>query len=591
MNLLSLNFKWWNRAEKAPATFSSQAETLIDILQQKAQQHPNQIAYRFLQEGETETETITYRELERKAQAIAHFLSQQGATPQARALLLYLSSIDFIAAFLGCLAAGVIAVPATLPRRREKTSRLEAIAQNCQARFILTTESLLPTLTEKLTQNSHFVAMQWIATDTISTKLSVKWEKPELQGDAIAFLQYTSGSTGNPKGVVVTHRNILYNQRMIQAGFSHTEKTIFVGWLPLFHDMGLIGNVLQPLYLGIPCVLMPPEAFLLKPIRWLKAISRYQATTSGGPNFAYDLLNQIPSEQLEGLALSSWDIAYCGAEPIRAATLEEFTQKFKPYGFRPEALYPCYGMAETTLFVSGGLKNQPPTVHHLDVNNLAQNQAVLVTSHEPEAQQIVSCGKTWLEQQIMIVDPYTFRQCAEGQVGEIWLSGNNVGQGYWNNPQETEKIFQVYLQNNPSQPFLRTGDLGYLFNGELFVTGRLKDLIIIRGRNYYPQDIELTVEQSHPALRKNSGAVFGIDFNDETRLIIAQEVERTHLRKLNQKEVIEAVRLAVSCQHNLQVHQVLLLKPGSIYKTSSGKIQRSACQMGFLQGKLNVLAA
>lgn len=432
--------------------------------------------------------------------------------------------------------------------------------------------------------------MQWLVTESISPKLSTKWEKPDIQANTIAFLQYTSGSTGKPKGVVVTHDNIIYNQRMIQAGFSHSEKTIFVGWLPLFHDMGLIGNVLQPLYLGIPCILMPPEAFLLKPVRWLKAISRYQATTSGGPNFAYDLLNQIPPEQLEGIDLSSWDIAYCGAEPLRAKTIQQFIEKFKPYGFRPEAFYPCYGMAETTLFVSGGQKTEQAIVQDIDADRLAQNQAVLVTSSDREAQQVVSCGKTWLGQQIIIADPHTFTQCPDGQIGEIWISGNNVCKGYWNNPEATEKTFQAYLKNNPSQPFLRTGDLGYILEGELFVTGRLKDLIIIRGRNYYPQDLELTVEQSHPALRINAGAAFVVEQDNEDRLIIAHEVERTYLRNLNQKEVIDAVRLEISRQHNLQVHQVLLLRTGSIPKTSSGKIQRYACRTGFLQGNLNVVA-
>ena len=568
----------------------NEVDNLVAILIEKAKKQPNQIAYRFLEDGETESDSITYKQLDRKARAIASYLQTQKTSLHDRALLLYPSSIDFIAAFLGCLYAGVIAVPATLLRKREKTSRLEAIANNCQPKFVLTTSSLLPNLKERLVENADFQEIEWVATDSISQKLASKWQKPDLDGNNIAFLQYTSGSTGKPKGVTVTHKNIMYNQEMIKAAFSHTEKTVFVGWLPLFHDMGLIGNVLQPLYLGIPCILMPPEAFLLKPIRWLKAISKYKATTSGGPNFAYDLLSMIPSEQLENLDLSSWDIAFCGAEPIRVETLAKFTTKFKSYGLKTETFYPCYGMAETTLFVSGGKKTNPPFIHNVDGVSLAKNRVVSVKSNHPETQQIVGCGQTWLDQEIIIVNPESLRKCPEGEVGEIWISGDNVAQGYWDNPEETEKTFYSYPQDIHSKPFLRTGDLGFILDRELFVTGRLKDLIIIRGCNYYPQDIELTVERTHPGLRTNSGAAFVVEVEGEQQLIVANEIKRTYLRKLNFKEVMEAVRLNVSRHHNLKVYKVLLLKTGSIPKTSSGKIKRHACRVEFLNQTLNIVS-
>ncbi len=563
---------------------------LVSLLIDLAKKQPNKIAYRFLEDGETESDVITYKQLDQKARAIASYLQREGIGAGDRALLLYPSGIDFMASFLGTLYAGVIAVPATLPRKREKTSRLDAIAQNCQPKLVLSTSSLLPNLKQKLEENAYFKQIKWVATDWVSDKIASKWQQPEINEDTIAFLQYTSGSTGNPKGVTVSHKNLLYNEEMIKTAFSHTNKTVHVNWLPLFHDMGLIGNVLQSLYIGGCCVLMSPEAFLLKPVRWLKAIYKYKATTSGGPNFAYDLLSQIPDEQLENIDLSTWDLAFCGAEPIRAETVEKFTTKFKPYGLTAEAFYPCYGMAETTLFVSGGKKTNAPYIYNVDADSFAKNQIVLAKPNQAEVQRIVGCGQTWLDQEIIIVNPESFTKCPPGEVGEIWVSGSHVAQGYWDKPEETEKTFLCHVKDMDSKPFLRTGDLGFILDNELFVTGRLKDLIIIRGTNYYPQDIELTVEQTHPGLRANSGAAFVVEVEGEQQLIVAHEVERTYLRKLNFQEVVDAVRLNISRQHNLSVYKVLLLKTGSIPKTSSGKIKRHACRMSFLNQTLNIVS-
>jgi acyl-CoA synthetase (AMP-forming)/AMP-acid ligase II len=336
---------------------------------------------------------------------------------------------------------------------------------------------------------------------------------------------------------------------------------------------------------------MSPISFLKKPLRWLEAISRYRATTSGGPDFAYDLAcRRISPEQRASLDLSSWEVAFSGAEPIRAQTLERFANYFSPCGFRREAFYPCYGMAETTLIVSGGLKTEPPIVRSIKTGELEKNRVVSTTEEEENSRFIVGCGRIWLNQKIIIVDPESLTLCEPDQVGEIWVSSDSVAQGYWKQPEQTKQTFQGYLRDRDEGPFLRTGDLGFLQDGELFITGRIKDLMIIQGRNHYPQDIEITVEQSHPSLRPNSGAAFTIEFAEQEKLVIAHEVERSYLRKLNPNEVIGAIRRAVAEEHDLQVYVVLLLKIGGIPQTSSGKIQRHACREKFLAGSLDVVA-
>jgi acyl-CoA synthetase (AMP-forming)/AMP-acid ligase II/acyl carrier protein len=563
--------------------------TLVDLLRHRALHQPAQLAFTFLQDGETESSSLTYQELDRSARAIATQLQSKGATGSL-ALLLYPPGLEFIAAFFGCLYAGTVAIPAYPPRRNQNMSRLQAIVASSQAAVALTTTSLLTNIREQFAQNPELAALRWLATDNLDSDQVLGWQEPALSSETLAFLQYTSGSTGTPKGVMVSHGNLLHNERMIERAFGHTEKTIVVGWLPLFHDMGLIGNVLQPLYLGRSCILMSPVDFLQKPFRWLQAISRYKATTSGGPNFAYDLcVRKITPEQRAPLDLSSWEVAFTGAEPIRAETLERFAAAFESCGFRKEAFYPCYGMAETTLLVSGGLQTAPPVVHHVKGTALEQNRVVTAASEQEDVRAIIGCGQTWLDQKVVVVDPESLTQCLSDRVGEIWVSGSSMARGYWRRPEETQQTFHAYLVDTGEGPFLRTGDLGFLHNGELFVTGRLKDLVIIRGRNHYPQDIEQTVDESHPALRSGCGAAFSVEVEGEERLVVVQEVERSYLGHLVIDEVVGAIRKAVSQQHELQVYAVLLLKTGSIPKTSSGKIQRYACRSGFLDKSLNLV--
>ncbi len=569
--------------------FSLPEESLVSILRERATYQPFKIAYTFLERGETEQCSLTYGQLDRKAREIAAILHKNQLEGE-RALLMYSPGIDFIVAFFACLYAGVIAVPIYPPRRNQSLDRLKAIIDDCQAKEVLTTSTIKNTLENSIIHYPELAALQWLATDNLPQRLNDHQFSPiALKKDDIAFLQYTSGSTGNPKGVMVTHGNLIHNERMVKQAFGHTDQTIFAGWLPLFHDMGLIGNVLQPLYLGIPCILMSPVDFLQKPYRWLKTISDYGATTSGGPNFAYDLcVNKITDEQIKTLDLSSWKVAFNGAEPVRAETLEAFAAKFAPCGFDKKAFYPCYGMAEATLFITGGIASDAPKLKTIDEKALEENKVVEVAKEQPNSRTLVSCGQEWLGQTVKIINPQTLTECDENQVGEIWVSGDSVARGYWQQPQKTQETFKAYLWNTQEGPFLRTGDLGFLSSEkELFVTGRLKDVIIIRGRNHYPQDIELTVEESHPALRPSCGAAFTIGDVGNEKLIIVQEVERTHLRKLNPEAVKKAIRQAVAKHHGLQVHEVMLIRTATIPKTSSGKIQRYRCKKQFLTQKLN----
>lgn len=560
--------------------------TLVNLLRYRAKQQPQQVPYTFLLDGETKKVSFTYEKLDQKARAIAAWLQSRKGFAE-RALLLYPPGLEFIAAFLGGLYAGVTVVPVYPPRGKQKMARLQAIAKDAQATFALTTSSVMTNLGEKFQKEPQLAALQKIATDTIAETLADDWLMPEMSSNSLALLQYTSGTTGNPKGVMVSHSNLLYNSALIYQAFEHTSSSHGVIWLPPYHDMGLIGGVLQPLYGACSVTLMSPESFLEKPFRWLKAISDYQANTSGGPNFAYDLcINKITAEQRQQLDLSGWEVAFNGAEPIRAETIEKFAKTFADCGFNRSAFYPCYGMAETTLIISGGVKKEEPVIRFVQAQTLKQNRVVTISSKEQDAKAIVGVGHSSLGQKIAIVDPVSLTRTQEGEIGEIWVAGQSVAGGYWNKLQETQQTFNAQLQDPQEGPFLRTGDLGFLLDGELFITGRIKDMIIIRGQNHYPQDIELTVQNSHQAIRSYCGAAFSIEIDGVEQLVIVQEVERSYLRQLNVDEIMRTIRQEISEQHQLQVYAIRLLKTASIPKTSSGKIQRHACRTKFLDGSL-----
>ena len=560
--------------------------TFVDRLASIVARQPQKTAVTFLQDGETESGKWTYTQLQNRAKAIATELTRQGATGN-RALLLYQPGVEFITAFLGCLYAGAIAVPAYPPRANRSIERLLAVVEDAEAKFALTTSDLADKISHKFESESE-ISLQFIATDAVAEDLSSGWQRPEIHSETLAFLQYTSGSTGKPKGVMVCHRNLLANSASINSCFEITPQQTIVSWLPPYHDMGLIGSILQPLYVGASLVMMPPVSFLQRPHRWLEAISRYGGTVAGGPNFAYDLcVAQVTEEQKAKLDLSCWKLAFSGAEPVRAGTIAKFSEYFANCGFKSPAFYPCYGMAESTLLITGGKKHSQPIFRDFNPQKLAEN--IAVDDDSAEKVTLVSSGTNVARQHLAIVNPDNLAQCSEGEIGEIWASSNSVAQGYWKKTELTQYAFAATLPNYPGAKFLRTGDLGFLKEGELFVTGRLKDLIIIRGRNYYPQDIEFTVDKAHEAINPGSGAAFAVEIDGAEKLIITYEVKRTYIRKLDTEAVTKAVRTAVLQNHELNPHAIVLLKTASVPKTSSGKIQRHACKAGYLAGTLKVV--
>ncbi|MEH1798883.1 MAG: amino acid adenylation domain-containing protein [Nostoc sp.] len=563
--------------------------TVVEVLRLRSSTQPDRDAFTFLLDGETEQTTLTYQELDRRSRQIAAQLQALGLAGE-RALLLYPAGLDFLVAFFGCLYAGVVAVTAYPPRNERNTPRIKAISIDAQAAIALTTTEILPIVRSLMSQKTDLESLQWLTTDNLAEGIEDAWQEPSIDRDTLAFLQYTSGSTGTPKGVMISHGNLLHNADTTYQFMEHSPESKFVTWLPMYHDMGLIGGILQPLYGGFPCIIMPPTSFLQRPYRWLQAISHYKGTTSGGPNFAYELCTQkITPEQKETLDLSSWSVAFNGAEPIRYDTLERFAAAFADCGFRKEAFYPCYGMAETTLMVSGVQKATSPIIKTVQKSALESNRVVASSVKDEDVYHFVSCGRVIPELEVAIANPETLSSCKPGEIGEIWVSGPSVGQGYWNRLQETAETFHAYLSDTGVGPFLRTGDLGFLQNSELFITGRAKDLIIIRGRNLYPQDIELTAERSHSSLHSGASAAFTAEVNNEERLVIVQELK--FRAKPNLEEVISAIRQAVTEEHEVQVYAVVLIKPGSIPKTSSGKIQRRATRTQFQNGELSVVVS
>jgi 8-amino-7-oxononanoate synthase len=569
-----------------PGSFFGPAN-LLELLQHRALHQGDDVGFRFVIDGERETAEWTYADLDRKARAIAASLQALDLEGE-RALLLYPSGLDFVAAFFGCLYAGVTAVPAYPPRRNRNMARIDAIANDAQAKIALTTVDVLERVQTMIGDTPALQQLRWRATDQWDDEWANSWRRPDVHGETLAFLQYTSGSTGTPKGVMLSHANLMHNSAMIAYAFEHTRSGNGVFWLPLYHDMGLIGGILQPLYMGKANTLLSPTHFLQKPVRWLQILSQTGSTISGGPNFAYDLCaEKVTAEQKTTLDLSHWSLAFNGAEPVRAETIERFTAAFAECGFRREAFYPCYGLAEATLIVTGGYKQSPPEVHSFDISSLEKNEAVETALGAEGSRMLVGSGGNLLDQQIVIADPDTFAHMGENRVGEIWVSGPSVAQGYWKRDELTRDIFQARLDDGRG-PFLRTGDLGFLSDGELFVTGRLKDLIIIRGVNHYPQDIEQTAQASHPDVVPGAGAAIVVGEEGSEQLVIVQETVRR--RDLDFAGITQAIRKRVALVHDIPVSAVVLIKVSSIPKTSSGKIQRHACRDGYLAGTLAAVA-
>ena len=566
-----------------------QMASLVDLSRWRADNQASRPAYYFLRDGIAPDGSLTYAALDKHARAIAGFL-QSHARFGDRVLLLYPPGLHFVRAFLGCLYAGVLAVPAPPLdplRMKQSLQRLKGIANDAQVTCVLTTAEIA-----NAAERARFSGedpTDWYVVDDAGDDWARQWRRPDLTADHVAYLQYTSGSTSAPRGVMVTHRSLLHHCGYMTKSGGYDAQSVTLSWMPHFHDYGLVKGILHPLVAGIPSYLMPALAFLKRPIRWLEAIERYGITHSGGPNFAYRHCVRFttPAERSQ-LDLSSWRVASCGAEPISKDTIDRFVEAFRGSGFRREAFHPAYGMAEFTLLVSLKRPEDAPGFRSLDARALEKGLVREVGPDQKNARPVVSCGRPVGETKVVIVDPEVFKRCDPDVVGEIWLADPSVAKGYWNKPEETTQTFGAHLAGTGEGPYLRTGDLGFVKDGELFVTGRLKDLIIIRGRNHYPQDIEQTVAQSHPSLRQGCGAAFSIEKAGEERLVVVQEIEqRAAVTAID--DIAGAIREAVAEHHDIQVYTVALVRAGSIPKTSSGKIQRRACRDAFLSAHLGLV--
>ncbi|WP_166459686.1 aminotransferase class I/II-fold pyridoxal phosphate-dependent enzyme [Amycolatopsis pithecellobii] len=575
-------------------TLHNNIQSLVELVSQRAADQPGSLLYRFLSTGDIAdpADEMTFADLDRDARAIGTWLQSRAAAGE-RIVLLYPPGLDFIRAVFGCAFGQAIAVPAFPPDPAQLTRtlpRLRAIVADCSARYVFTTSDIKKLAGLLIHDAPELGTVEWVATDELDRRLADDWHSPRIHRDDTAMLQYTSGSTGTPKGVVLTHGNFLHNSEQIRQGFGHDSSTIGVGWLPLYHDMGLSGYVIQPLYYGGSTVLMSPLAFLEQPARWLQAISHFRATTSGGPNFAYDLCaRKITDQERTGLDLSCWRVAFNGSEPIRAATLDRFSETFAPHGFKPAAFHPCYGLAEATLYVTGVREGEGAAVHQADASALRQGRFTESSPGDGDSRVLVSCGRPRLNQEVVVVDPDSARQRAAGEVGEIWVRGGSVAHGYWLRPDATARTFGARLADDGERPFLRTGDLGVLVEGELYVVGRLKDLMIVNGLNHYPEDIEHTVAACHPAIRAGCSAVFSVNDPRGGQELPVAVAEIDPAKTTDAGEVIEAVRHAVAREHRVALHGVALVRPRTVAKTTSGKIQRHAVRQAWLADELDLV--
>ena len=556
--------------------------TLVELLNRRAANMPQSVAYRFLQDDLTVADELTYVGLAARARAIAMHLRRH-AQPGDRALMLYPPGLDFLCAFLGCLHAGVIAVPAYPPRGHELDARVRGIAADADPRIGLAPAELVPIITAAAGP-CDLAGLPWLGTDAISASDASASNGWSPAPETVAHLQYTSGSTAAPRGVVVTHQNLLRNLLDMHIGWRHDETSVLLSWLPHFHDMGLVYGLLGPLFAGVPGYLMAPLTFIQKPRRWLQAISAFGVTHSVAPNFAYDLcVRKVKPADREALDLSRWRVAVNGAEPVRAETLRRFTDAFAPRGFRADVFCPGFGLAEATLKVTASRAGEPPRVRNVDADALDRGDVRLDPVPGARVRTLVGCGWTDIDTEVVIVDPATRIACPADRVGEVWVGGTTIAGGYWGRPDDSAATFGATLADTGRGPFLRTGDLGFVCEKELYITGRIKDMLIIRGQNYYPQDIELTVESCHAAFRQNGCAAFAVEVDGEERLVVAAELER-EARAVDREALAGLVRQAVAEVHEINVYDTVWLRSGGLPRTSSGKIQRHACRLAYPDG-------
>jgi acyl-CoA synthetase (AMP-forming)/AMP-acid ligase II len=580
--------------------------TLVEMCRAQAAADPGRRIFRFLENGVDESDVRTLADLDLRARAIAARLSTL-ARPGDRALLSFAPGLDFADAFFGCLYAGMIAVPVAPvegDRNDIRRSRLEAIADSSQPRLLLGTTSALEKIEPVLGEIPATAGLAFVPVDEINPAAAAEWTAPPISPDSIAYLQFSSGSTGLPKGVVLSHANVLHNLALILANGSRENEDDdhlpppFVSWLPNFHDMGLVSGVIEPIYVGYDVVSMPPMAFVQRPVNWLRAISDLGEANSAGPNFAYELAaRRVTGRQRQHLDLSGWTIAMVGAEPVRAETLNRFCEAFEPCGFRRQALFPSYGLAESTVMVSGGPVDHGAVIRKFSAEALGRGQ-VRPAIQDARARELVGCGQIQSSMTLVLADPATGQPCEPGQVGEIFVCGPSIGGGYWNEPLETERTFRASLPGYPGLSFLRTGDLGFVDGGQLFITGRAKDVIILDGLNHHPHDIELTVARSHPDIREGFCCAFSVDDGHSERLIVFAETTHRYqaerasasaagnapAEQVTEAEIVTAVKRAVAAEHSASVHEVRLVALGTLPFTSSAKLQRGECRSRYLAG-------
>jgi len=560
---------------------------LVELLIARAQHHPERLALRFIHTSAGVDVPLSYAQLHEQARQLAGYLSQH-AEPGERALLLFPSGPSYVTALFACFYSGIIAVPAYPPQSLQPrhTSRIAAIARDATPKLLLTDAGLLDRLTGTLASLPALREITALATDSAEARADNAFQPRAVKAEDLALLQYTSGSTSTPKGVMLSHGNLMANEAAIHHAFSMRSDDVIVSWLPLFHDMGLIGTLLQPLYAGVSAVLMAPQRFMERPRRWLDAISRYGGTVSGAPDFAYRLCVErvnLDAAEAEPLDLSSWRLAFCGAEPIRAQTLRAFADKFAPSGFDASALYSCYGLAESTLIVSGSERGSGIRSRVFSDAELRRLRAVPAE----QGSRLVSCGELRIGYDLTIADPQTGEDLPEGSVGEIQVSGPSVAHGYWANPEASARSFI----ERDGATFLRTGDLGFVLDGELYITGRHKDLIIVRGQNLYPQDIEHSVEAENPVIRRGRAVAFELDHAGEPGIAVVAEVNPRMKKLIEPLAVCREMAEVIAQTYGESPNLVLLLEPGEVRLTSSGKVRRSACKQAWLDGELAVVAA